>query len=478
MIKEIDIFGAGIKWRLKSQDNFKSYFGAALSSILFAMVIYKITLFAIKISDYGFAKNKILYQFKDEYQVTNFSNFRLLISSDLSYFLQKENYREKYFNNSTYINLTNYLTLKFNYDKDFSYIKLQQVPCHNRIDFVYNFTDNKRAAEFICVEFDKDYSILNVTKANAFVDNVKNDLNIYQNTIDLLNLSLEYQENLLTFLDKTKKDFRIYFQFLNYKMNKNDFSIEPFLITFSFQTVSYYYTRIEMKLRKFFSLKKVEFDIFESVLSQEDKFIIDENSYRFDKNQRRENLMTFSSLFFTYDMFQESNEITVFCLDDILSVMGGFLQLLLLIFTFLAGLYNDDLAIYEFNKYIFYKNLNNNKKITNLKVDMRRVQEFYENKIKHKHFMPTEKLNYNYHDKDIEISKNEVAQKHNLDENNEDFYLELNKSKAIGNENNPASICNLNRDENSLINIDKSKHFMTSTRMFMDSKHGNKTYFI
>lgn len=99
MIKEIDMFGTGIQWRLLNRDTFKSYIGGLTTLTIIILFVLKIIFFINKVKNYGFADNQVSYKFQEDFQVTNFSEFRLYMFSDLD-----EKMNEAYKNNLTKIN--------------------------------------------------------------------------------------------------------------------------------------------------------------------------------------------------------------------------------------------------------------------------------------------------------------------------------------------------------------------------------------
>ena len=83
MLREFDIFQTDIKWRFLSKDNFKSLFGEIITLLLAALLAVKILFFIKKIKEYGFAKNKINHQFKDDFHFLNISDIRIIVYTDL-----------------------------------------------------------------------------------------------------------------------------------------------------------------------------------------------------------------------------------------------------------------------------------------------------------------------------------------------------------------------------------------------------------
>lgn len=50
MLREMDMFGQGIQWRLLSKDTFKSIFGALITLFLTAIFVVKIYFFVAKVT--------------------------------------------------------------------------------------------------------------------------------------------------------------------------------------------------------------------------------------------------------------------------------------------------------------------------------------------------------------------------------------------------------------------------------------------
>ena len=171
ILREIDIFGTEIKWRFMSKNNFKSMFGALITLLLAGLFSVKIFLFIKKTKDYGFAKNKISYQFKGESQFLNMSDMRMIVYSDLEELLELHSYKtNSTINPGSYINLSDFIEVLSFAPDNYQKLILSKANCSKIFKFYLSNDSGTEQEDAImkCLVLEENNSSLNLQKKRLF----------------------------------------------------------------------------------------------------------------------------------------------------------------------------------------------------------------------------------------------------------------------------------------------------------------------
>ncbi len=356
LLKNIDLFGTGIQWKLLSKDSFKSSLGGFLTFLLISLFIGKLVLFIKKIESYGFVKTQTKYQFKDDYQYTNLSDFNITIYTDLSEKIEDCMKDDKYGEDKSFFenasknfNLTNFLEVaSTSYDfKDLKYSKNTLF-----LDPV-NSSENSCGYEFICLSLKKENNFINISSTDTFVkDNDNKITNLRNSNIGLFYLDFHPTKDLIKFFQLTKKPIYldIFFDFHFVNVENYTYSRTSSSVSLDLQLNYEFYS--SLTLRKTSISKKFEFDIFEFEFSKEEKYFVEENSLRTTKTLRDASKLkpeelekTFiDTLLFNLNIYEQVIEVTFLSFDDIMSVLGGFMQITISFAAIIASSYNENVG--------------------------------------------------------------------------------------------------------------------------------------
>jgi len=387
-LRELDIFGTEIKWRLKSKDNFKSIFGALITLLLAGLFIFKLLLFILKSYEYGFAKNKISNEYKGKFQLLNMSDWRMIVQSNLDDVLNSLDHNTQAFiNKRSYMNLSDFIDVSA---EDFSFHNQQlklwpiETDCAKdpKVELVEVTDEVWKQARYKCFTFNNSYNFLNLTYNETVLEKANGKESKYQHyRLPQFLFRFEMKETLRNLLNSTKGNISLSLMFYNYKLNPSDFTLQEYYLTFPLIIDLKSQLEIDINFKKISVSKKYEFDFYEYEFSNEHKYVILEDSLQYIKSPRNNKDVVidyFDTLSFNLMLFEENNDVTFLTLDDILAVLGGFMQIVFAAAQLLAGLYNEKNAERIIWRYCNDKYCNYETTIKNVRRDIDLQMDYYE----------------------------------------------------------------------------------------------------
>lgn len=361
--KKIDFFGTNFKWRVHTKYLFKSYFGAIVSLILVSLFMFKFSIFIQKTLNYGYARNTISYQFNEKSQQINFSELSFIIYSDLPSTLETIQNKTgiDYFENGKF-NLSDYLAIysdsaEKSQSDSYSLIKAEKDDCSNPKFNLNNNNTEEIIPYFICISISPNQSILKLNDSNSHSNEEELFTSKMRSRIrNLFFITLQFKKRLIKFLNETKATVNNYIIYTNNIVNPKNFTYDRIMSQISYSMSYKYYSESSIILRKSSVVQKVELDFSDLDFQKEEKFYFEEYSFQNIKTERESIILEddtesydFSDMiFFNYDIYDQVNEVCFLKLDDILAVVGGFLQITIFIAGITSGLYNE----HSLNRYV------------------------------------------------------------------------------------------------------------------------------
>lgn len=443
--KEIDIFTSPIKWKFLSQEDYKSNFGATFTIILYIFFILKAYLFINKILSYGFAQDTMTKGFFDEnYQITNFSDFKLVFfapkikeltkkySSQLGYSAEEL----QNFNLKDFLNIDDYaFTHKSN-----SKLKMIEVPCQlfsNLGNLTINLYD-----EFICYKFEENFNFFNISLSQTFFA-IDEEKGIYSKEhirdLNFFEFRISYTEKFYNFLRIVPEASEIVLLLENWDMDFSNYSLKASSRVYSYVPELLMRNLISLDMQKITVAQYFDLDFVTPELIRNEKFNFPLHGYMNNLVPRNLNGgavkpydedLYFDFVDFDFDVFEELHTVNYLTLDDIFSVLGGFMNIIISVCSFFGVTYNESDMIKIFNKHYTLK-------------ESQYAENFYEIK---KSFLTQNGIR----EKDI---KGEIKD-YNSDNNNdimsankENLWINSNEKKNQKSKNNISNYKNIN-DEN------------------------------
>lgn len=440
-LKELDIFGSEIRWRLLSKDTFKSFFGSFVTLSLIALIALKIYFFIIKVFDQGFVVNTETFRFNGENQFINMSNFKFFLFSDLHTSL--ENYNRTVgvnINPRDYFNISDFFDFSiYDFTSQEQTIKLNPliVDClsSEKFNFLNKNSSKEQSSFYKCIEMDQKQNFLNISKKNSYLRPKKNEvINIQRDTIYQTYVVINMKKNLIDYLKKTKETVNIYFILSNYRINPENYMIEEYYSSFYFPVNTDFVYQSELKFRKLSINKKIELDIFNFEYFEDNSFRFLDDSFRMitnliDKNNSDENNDAYTSYIgLLLDTFEHNNEVILFTLDDLLAVIGGFMQLILSFAEIITGIYNDLIGEKLFSKFFWEKFCDYDKTLFYVRRNIDHQMRYYNfytkndydiNEKNDENFIENKKCKSVVNSKNL--PKNDIQRKHHLIEEEHDI---------------------------------------------------------
>jgi len=367
-IKELDIFGSEIRWRLLSKDTFKTFFGSFVTLSLIGLIALKIYFFVLKVMNHGFVLNSETFRFNGDNQFINMSNFKFVLFSDLDRSLEYHYKTEGLnLNPRNYFNITDFFDISFiDFTSPNQTIKLNPifVDCSSdeKFDFFGKNITKENASYYKCIKMDEQQNILNTSRKDAYLRPRKNEfINIQRDSIYQTIISINMKKALVDYLKKTKETVNIYFLLSNNRLNPENYMLEEYYSSFYFPINTDFVYETELKFRKLSINKILELDIFNHEYFEDNTFRFLDESFRMitkliDKGNSDVNYDAYTNYIgLLLDTFEHNNEVILFTLDDLLSVIGGFMQLILSIAEIITGIYNDTIGEKLFSKFFWEK---------------------------------------------------------------------------------------------------------------------------
>jgi len=438
-IKGLDLFGSEIKWRLLTKDTFKSFFGAFITLCLLGLLSLKVFFFVKKVSEYGFVVNQQTNRFKDQFQYINLTNFKLILYSDLDEIIYK--YMNKTGNQliiQNYFNLSNYFDISFeNFEVNDQNIVLNpiEINCSSNIDFIF-LSKNETIEDmsyYKCLQMDKNSNFLNISKENTYLRKGNGDTtNLQMGVIPQFKIILKMKDLLKKLLNEIQSTFYVYAMFSNFKLNPENYQLEEYFSTVNFPIDLDFELDAEIKFKKLSIIKKIELDIFDYEFYNDDKFMVIDQDFLVYRNFR-ENMRSRESnkndydyidnFSISFDIFENNNEVTLFTLDDLLSVLGGFMQLIFGGAEIITSIYNDFIGEKLFSKFCWEKFSDYDKTLYHVRRNIETQMKYYELFTNNNE----KELNYNIN----ENYKRNKKKKIEIEDSKNNRYF-LNNLKSLG----------------------------------------------
>jgi len=394
-VKELDQFGTHVKWRFKSKDTFKSHFGGITFIILFSIFIAKLIFFSLKVGKYGFANNQISESFPEGFQVTNLTDLKFIILTDLGEkFSKDKNLSTAFSKDLKNFNLSNYLDIQpVNLNPQ---IKLKDHDCkklkkfkdiekekndenknniystnnHTDKDFKNAFNETIDKGNIViyfdilsakCLVFDENNSSINISRSETLLKGTPAVSELQLNIMAQFGILFKMENELVNFLNRAKQNFSVYLFFSNYKINPENFKFQEYYSAVGFTIDVNLQTSSQITFRKITVSNVIEIDIFDIGIFKDDKYSINRDSLKVSKfsREKTENEIKTSYedfITFSLNIWEENNSVTYLTTDNILAVLGGFLEITFSIGEFFITMHNENLVRKLFNLF-FYENL-------------------------------------------------------------------------------------------------------------------------
>ena len=362
--KEIDIFGSGINWRALSNDNYKSNFGAIFTLILYSFFIFKSILFIEKILSFGFAHDTVTKGFFDkDHQVTNFEDFKLsFFAPKIKEFAKKYRqllgYSQADINN---YNLKDFLQLEeYAFNKRLNKeLKMKEVPCQN-FEKLGNLT---KYDDFICFAFDEKYNIFNISKTNTYVaiDEEEGTFTKEQiRDLDFFEFRIKYTEKFYNFLKIVPESADIILLLENYDMDYSNYTLKSITRMFKFIPELLLRSHTKLEMHKTTVVQLFDLDFAAPEILRQEMFSFPLHGFNRDfipRNLQDNGIKPYDEdtyydvIQFNFDVFEELHNVDYLTLDDILSVVGGFMTVVITSCAFFGVRWNEKYLNKEYNRY-------------------------------------------------------------------------------------------------------------------------------
>lgn len=387
----IDNFGSEIKWKMLQKDKFKSPFGGVVTLLIFILFFVKIYYFINKVQQFGFAKNKALYIRLDENknitEYINLTNFSLFCQFDaltntIQTYNQKNKIRKEY-------SLNDYLKYKLfwgieNFKTNITLLmeKIPQTDVFGDLTYYHNFRFKSKNIN--------ETEILIPLKLPSENKAQKSDYHT------LFRIEFEFTDELVKILSTTididQINYGCYYDY--FRLDQKDYTLKRLTNNF-YKRVAYNYTHFQpIHIRKIEVEKKIDLDIKEILYDTEDNIEIDPmQMYSFevkggekiiDNTQGKgiEKVVYSHQFQFFFDVHKNYNEVTILSIDDFLSVMGGFLELIMMLAEFFVGTYNEHLTNKILNSFCYEKIDQYDERMNKLKIIIKKSSNKNENNLK------------------------------------------------------------------------------------------------